>query len=82
MSETILTDAGFARRVAAELDAHGYPNHHMLMVEARRRAELRDPTQDERVRALVEAAKAVDRYCHWFQEGDELRAALRALEQG
>ena len=45
-------------------------------------ADLCDPTQDERVKRLVEAAKAVDRYCHWFREGDELRAALRALEQG
>ena len=45
-----------------------------------RRADLCDPMQDYRVRELVEAAKAVDRYCHWFQEGDELRAALRALE--
>ena len=46
------------------------------------RADICDPTQDERVKALVEAAKAVDRYCHWFREGDELRAALRALERG
>ena len=43
-------------------------------------ADLCDPMQDERVKALVAAAKAVDRYCHWFREGDELRAALRALD--
>ena len=50
------------------------------------RADLCDPTQDERVKALVEAAQAQLDYMDMCREhGDlerNLRAALRALEQG
>ena len=50
------------------------------------RADLCDPTQDARVRALVEAAQAQLDYMDMCRErGDlerNLRAALRALEQG
>ena len=60
------------------------------------RADLCDPTQDERVRALVNAAIAEDTVANWrvtsrerkqyirgrIEALKELRAALRALEQG
>ena len=51
------------------------------------RADLCDPTQDERVKGLVDAAKRVSDL--WDKGGDrvgpanrQLRAALRDLEQG
>ena len=52
------------------------------------RADLYDPTQDERVQALAEAARALMHEAHRNMTGgkghliDDLAAALRALEQG
>ena len=51
------------------------------------RADLCDPTQDERVRALVAAARKVNQSYWHASDGIisgiyELEAALRALEQG
>jgi len=50
------------------------------------RADLCDPTQDERVRALVKAAEAQLDYMDMCNDAGDLernlRAALRALEQG
>ena len=51
------------------------------------RADLCDPTQDERVKALVDAARKVND-SYWYDSDGvisgiyELEAALRALEQG
>ena len=50
------------------------------------RADLCDPMQDERVKALVDAVKAMPD--DWYSDGcdckpcEALHAALRALEQG
>ena len=50
------------------------------------RADLCDPTQDDRVRALVDAVKAMPQ--DWYYDGcdckpcEALHAALRALEEG
>ena len=56
-----------------------------MLIEAKAIARA-DPTQDERVKALVEAAQAQLDYMDMCRErGDlerNLRAALRALEQG
>ena len=66
-------------------DAH-YLHAPEILAAMNRRADLCDPTQDERVKALVEAAQAQLDYMDMCRErGDlerNLRAALRAMERG
>jgi len=58
----------------------------LLQCDFTRRADLCDPTQDERVKALVDAVKAMPD--DWYSDGcdckpcEALHAALRAMEQG
>ena len=73
---------------SCEVSAPGSSDFNEAVTAWNTRAALCDPTQDARVRALVEAlewyaeAPALGEHQRSFDGGKRARAALRALEQG